>query len=135
LRKGCGKNAESLAENLKPLISNDFTHFIPHISLMQKCIEKISFSRGGVGGGLGRAWGRVFSAYAEMRKEIHQVLDFQRFALFRNSFRILSASFPQCGKSLTFNALPTSSKCLSLNGFTHLYDAGGWVKGRVLSKG
>ncbi len=40
LRKACGKDAESLAESLKPLIFKDFMHFIPHISLMQKCIEK-----------------------------------------------------------------------------------------------
>jgi hypothetical protein len=37
--------------------------------------------------------------------------------------------------SLIFNALPTSLKRLIFNGFTHLNSAGGWVKGRVLSKG
>jgi hypothetical protein len=37
--------------------------------------------------------------------------------------------------SLIFNALQTSLKRLSFNAFTHLYGAGGWVKGRVLSKG
>jgi len=41
------------------------------------------------GSGWGGSWGG-FSAYAEMRKEIHQVLDFQGFAFFRN----LSAIFP-----------------------------------------
>jgi hypothetical protein len=35
---------------------------------------------------------------------------------------------------LTFNALPTSSKCLIFNAFMHLKVLGGWVKGRVLSK-
>ena len=45
----------------------------------------------GVGVGLGGG----FSAYAEMRKEIQQVLDFQGFAFLRNFLRILSASFPQ----------------------------------------
>ena len=40
----------------------------------------------GVGVGLGGG----FFAYAEMRKEIQQVLDFQGFAFFRN----FSASFP-----------------------------------------
>jgi hypothetical protein len=93
LRKTCGKPAERFAESLKPLIFKDFMHFIPHISLMQKCIEKTSFIRGGVGGlGVGS-----FSAYAEMRKETHQVLDFQRFASFRNS----SASFPQAFRNLS----------------------------------
>jgi hypothetical protein len=37
-------------------------------------------------------------------------------------------------KPLIFKALPTSSKPLSLNAFTHLLVLGGWVKGRVLSK-
>jgi hypothetical protein len=41
-------------------------------------------------------------------------------------------SFGVCLNSLIFNALPTSSKCLIFNGFRVL---GGWVKGRVLSKG
>jgi hypothetical protein len=37
--------------------------------------------------------------------------------------------------SLIFNALQTSLKRLIFNGFTHLLVLGGWVKGRVLSKG
>jgi len=83
--------------------------------------------------GRGRFGWAGFSAYAEMRKEIHQVLDFQRFA----SFRIHSAFIPhpfrklvillkicyiklkQRINSLTFNALQTSLKCLIFNTFTH----------------
>jgi len=38
-------------------------------------------------------------------------------------------------KSLIFNALQTSLKRLIFNAFTHLLVLGGWVKGRVLSKG
>ncbi len=98
---------------------------------MRKCIEKMKFLRGwGLGGSVGLGGGS-FSAYAEMRKEIHEVLDFQRFSSFRNSFCKLSAFFPQCVKALTFNALLTSSKCLFLNVFTHLNVLGKWVKGRV----
>ncbi len=61
------------------------------------------------------------------------MLDFQRFTFLRNSLRILYASFTQCLNSLIFNDLKTSSKRLIFNTFTHLYGAGGWVKGRVLS--
>jgi hypothetical protein len=43
LRKGCEMNAKSFAKSLKPLIFKDFTHFISHISVMRKCIEKIVF--------------------------------------------------------------------------------------------
>jgi hypothetical protein len=43
LRKGCGKHAERLAEKLKPLIFKGFTHFITHITVKRKCIEKIGF--------------------------------------------------------------------------------------------
>jgi len=43
LRKECGKNVESLAENLKPLIFKDFTNFIPLIPLVCKCIEMSQF--------------------------------------------------------------------------------------------
>jgi hypothetical protein len=85
-----------------------------------------------------RTWVGGFSAYAEMRKEFYEVLDFQRFP----SFRKFSASFPQafrklaiCYKrcynkitqrinSLIFNALLDVSKRLISNGFTHLYGAG-----------
>ncbi len=40
-----------------------------------------------------------------------------------------------CINSLTFNALQTSLKRLIFKAFTHLKVLGGWVKGRVLSKG
>jgi len=39
-------NAERLAKQSKPLIFKDFMHFITHIPLMQKCIEKIGFLQG-----------------------------------------------------------------------------------------
>jgi hypothetical protein len=109
LRKACVKHAERLAEKLKPLIFKGFTHFITHITHKRKCIEKTRFLTAKIvpTGGAGRngGFGIYLYAYAEMRKEFHEVLDFQRFALFRKSFRILSASFPQCVKPLTFNAL------------------------------
>jgi hypothetical protein len=50
---------------------------------------------------------------------------FKKFAIIEPNPRI---------NSLTFNDLPTSRERLSLNAFTHLYGAGRWVKGRVLSK-
>jgi hypothetical protein len=43
LQKACRKHAEKLAESLKSLIFKDFLHFILHILLMQKCIEKTRF--------------------------------------------------------------------------------------------
>ena len=66
-----------------------------------------------------------------------------RFLIF-NSL-MLCSGFAVNEKSLIFNALLTSSKCLSLNDFTHLYGVGRGVKqgirwfglvfGLVLSKG
>jgi hypothetical protein len=53
--------------------------------------------------GLVGVGGRVFTHMRNKRKEIAQVLDFQRFAFLRNSLRILYASFTQCVKSLIFN--------------------------------
>ena len=65
LRKVCGKDAESLAESLKPLIFKDFTHFITLIPLVCKCIEMLQFlpAKKNRAKGWGRAWGG-FYAYA-----------------------------------------------------------------------
>jgi hypothetical protein len=65
-------------------------------------------------------------------KEFHQVLVYQRFAVLQYPLQWLCSGFAVSIKPLIFNALQTSSKCLSLNDFAVL---GGWVKGRVLSKG
>ena len=70
-----------------------------------------------------------------MLNENAQVLDFQRFDLFSKSFSIHLASFKQSLNSLIFNALLTSIKYLIFNDLSILNGAGGWVKGRVLSKG
>jgi hypothetical protein len=59
------------------------------------------------------------------------MLDFQQFTV----LEWLWSGFGVVLNSLIFNALPTSLKRLIFNGFMHLYGAGGWVKGRVLSKG
>jgi len=86
------------------------------------------------------------------------VLDFQRFGLLGKSLgkslgklaillktydnktnpRINSLIFNDLQtpfKPLIFNALQTSLKRLIFNAFSHFLVLGGWVKGRVLSKG
>jgi hypothetical protein len=63
------------------------------------------------------------------------VLDFQRFGAFQYPFQWLFSGFSETKNSLIFNALQTSLKRLIFNAFTHLLVLGGWVKGRVLSKG
>ena len=90
---------------------------------MQKCIEKIGFliakivpmNGGGVAGLVGS-----FSAYAEMRKEFQQVPDFQRFALFRKSFRILSAM----RKTLDFQRFANIKQVLISQRFYASFGAG-----------
>jgi hypothetical protein len=83
---------------------------------------------GGRVGGLG---GWVFSANRKTEKNFSKCLIFNGLMFFGSLF----GGFSVAEKPLIFNALPTSRKRLSLNAFTHLYGAGGWVKGRVLSKG
>jgi hypothetical protein len=66
------------------------------------------------------------------------VLDFQRFV-------VLAVVFSGSGfrhfcllgkaKTLDFQRFANITQTLVFNAFTHLYGAGGWVKGRVLSKG
>jgi len=102
--------------------------------VIERYIEKTSFHTAkivptdGAGGGLGRA---VFGANSKTPKNFIKCLIFKAL-LFWSS---LWSGFGVCIKSLTFNALPTSRKCLSPNAFTHPYGANRWVKGRVLSKG
>jgi hypothetical protein len=63
-----------------------------------------------------------------------QILDFQGFANIKQV--LVSQRFHQhTPKGLSFNIFLTSFKRLSFNAFTHLFVLGGWVKGRVLSKG
>ena len=54
---------------------------------------------------------------------------------FSVAFQWLFSGFSETEKCLIFNASQTSLKRLIFNAFTHLLVLGGWVKGRVLSKG
>jgi hypothetical protein len=134
LQKACRKHAEKLAESLKSLIFKDFLHFILHILLMQKCIEKNEVLTAKImpTGGAGRRgwWGGFFCICRKCRKKLLKCLIFNGLLY----SAILSASFLQCLKPLIFNDFLTSSKCLFFNAFLHLCGAGWWVKGRVLSK-
>jgi len=75
-----------------------------------------------------KGWGWVsgvdFCRGLQNCKEFHEVLDFQRFDALQYPLQCLCSAFAVLRKSLIFNALPTSRKCLIFNGFTHFCGAG-----------
>jgi hypothetical protein len=92
MRKACEKKSEKL----QTFDFQGFGEFLFSFSVIQKCIEKIGFLTAKIvpTGGAGRwAWWGWFFAKLKKRKEFHQVLDFQRFALFRNFFASFSHPF------------------------------------------
>ena len=88
------------------------------------------------GRSVGSVWKRdIYPWKTEKPKRISRSPWFSTVWCFSVVFRLLYGGFSETEKRLIFNASQTSSKCLIFNGFTHLFGAGGWVKGRVLSKG
>ncbi len=127
MRKACEKKSEMQASATLSMLFFVFVFQFFSFSVKQKCIQKTGILTAKIvpsgSGGLGLVgW---FFAKLKKRKEFYQVLDFQRFASFRNSFRKLFASFSQYMKPLIFNALLTSSKSLRDNAFTHAKRCGG----------
>ena len=98
--KACPKDAQSLAQNLKPLIFNGLVNFVGLFGLYAKCkctrknrvfdCKNRANGRGGVGLGEG-----LFVHMLNMLNENPQVLDFQRFGFLCIFLGILWACFGQ----------------------------------------
>ena len=84
--KSYRKATEKKTEKPQTFDFQGFGEFLFSFSVIQECIEKIGFLTAKIvpmGGRVGGLGGWVFSVKPKNRKEIHQVLDFQRFAVFR----------------------------------------------------